>query len=142
MKHRQTAISMTVAAAIALTMSSTPSAAHNDVAKAVAGVVALGLLGAAVADNQHERGHEEYTAHPNLHADENAVGRCSHKAKRKVKKAGGYKFKVNHVNSVRLANDGTTHVSFVGTGYYDFGHKTSDIVCVVKQGKVKSFVFN
>lgn len=126
----------------ALALMTGPTAAHNDTAKAVAGIVALGLLGAAVADNQHERGYDTYKPHPNLHGDENAVGTCAHKAKRKVKDAGGYKFKVKHVNSVTPENDGTTHVSMVGTGYYDFGHKTSDILCIVKGHKVTSFVNN
>ena len=50
----------------------------GDRAAAVAGVIALGLLGAAVAQHQHGKGHEEYRHHPKLHADENAVGACMH----------------------------------------------------------------
>lgn len=140
MRSKNKAIAIAAAAATAFTLTAAPTLAHNDTAKAVAGVIALGLLGAAVADHQHERGHEDYTPHPQLHPDENAVGRCAHKGKRNVKKAGGYKFKVKHVNSVRAADDGTTHVSFVGKSYYDYGHRTSDIICVVRGDKVERFV--
>lgn len=134
--------SIVAAGVIALSVTASPSYANDDTAKAIAGVIALGLLGAAVADHQHERGYEEYKAHPKLHADENAVGHCAHRAKRMVKKAGGYKFKLNHVDNIRVSDNGATHVSFVGTGYYDFGHKTSDIKCVVAGGKIKKFNFD
>lgn len=142
MLFRKNTLSATMTATLVMALSMAPAQADDDTAMAIAGVIALGLLGAAVASDQHDRGHEKYTPHPKLHVDENAVGRCAHRAKRKVKNAGGYNFKVNHVNSVKAEKNGSTHVSFVGTGYYSFGHKTSDIRCVIKNHKVSSFRFD
>ena len=56
--------SVALATALALAVSASPSAANDDTAKAIAGVIALGLLGAAIADDQHNRGHEGYTPQP------------------------------------------------------------------------------
>ncbi|MCP5085191.1 MAG: hypothetical protein GY952_00050 [Rhodobacteraceae bacterium] len=130
------------AAALAVSVSTAPVAAHDDFAKALAGVVAVGIIGAALADHQHNRGEEEYKRHPKVHADENAVGRCMHRTKKRVKKAGGYKAKLNHVRHVRANGDGKTKVDMVVTGYYSFGHKTSDVHCVVKNHKIVSFKHN
>ncbi len=113
----------------------------GDRAAAVAGVIALGLLGAAVAQHQHGKGHEEYRHHPKLHADENAVGACMHRAKRLVRKAGGHHTKLNRVDRVNHRDNGSTVVVFHATGYYDFGHKKSKIRCVVKRHKVTKFDF-
>ena len=129
------------AGVLAFSVSTSASYANDDTAKAIAGIIALGLLGAAVAQDQHDRGHEEYTAHPRLHPDENAVGHCVHRGKHLVKKAGGNRFNLDHVNDISVNGDGSTHVSFVGTGYYVYGHKTSDVICVVKNGKVASLKF-
>lgn len=134
--------SVTSSAALVLALSAPPSAANEDAAKAIAGIIALGVLGNAVAHHQHERGYEDYKRHPRLHPDENAVGRCMHRGKRELKNAGGYRLDLNHVNNVRAENDGSTHVSMVVTGYYPVGHKTSDVICVVKNDRISSFQYN
>ena len=134
--------SLTSSAALVLAMSAPPSAANDDTANAIAGVIALGVLGAAVAHHQHDRGYDEYKSHPKLHPDENAVGKCMHRGKKELKKAGGYRLDLNHVDSVRAQNNGSTHVSMVVTGYYPAGHKTSDVICVVKNHKITSFKYN
>lgn len=141
----KTVISAISAIALVASVSATPVAANkesDDVAKALAGVIAAGVLGAAIAKHQHERGDEEYTPHPKVHADENAIGRCMHKSLSTVKKGGGYDLELEHVKSVKAASDGSTRVEFVATGYYPTGHKTSDILCVVKNGKVTSLKHN
>ena len=107
--------------------------------EAIAGIIALGLLGAAVADYQHDEGHEEYTHHPKLHPDENAVGKCLHRAKKEVKNAGGHYTELNNVDKVKAKEDGKTVVVFHATGYYGFGHKESKIRCVIKDGKIVKF---
>lgn len=135
-------IPLTSSVALALAVTATPSAANDDTAKAIAGIIALGVLGAAVADHQHDRGYEDYKPHPKLHADENAVGKCMHRGKRTLKKAGGYRLVLNHVNSVHAKANGSTHVSMVVTGYYPVGHKTSDVICVVKNHKIIKFKFD
>ena len=132
-------VSLVSAAALALSVTATPSSANDDAAKAIAGIIALGVLGAAVADHQHKRGHNEDTPHPQLHPDENAAGLCAHHGEKLVAKAGGYELEVEHVNSVEVGSDGATHVSMVMTGYYPAGHKTSDVICVIKNHKVTSF---
>ena len=111
-------------------------------AAAIAGVIALGLLGAAVAQHQHKEGHDEYRHHPKLHSDENAVGACMHRARRMVKRAGGHNAKLNKVDRVRKRDNGNTVVVFHATGYYDFGHKRSKVRCVVKNHKVIKFEFS
>lgn len=65
-----------------------------------------------------------------------------HRGKRELKKAGGYRLDLDHVNGVRAENDGSTHVSMVVTGYYPAGHKTSDVICVVKNGNITGFKYN
>lgn len=135
-------ISLASSAALVLVMSAPPSTANEDTAKAIAGIIALGVLGAAVAHHQHERGYEDYKNHPKLHPDENAVGKCMHRGKKELKRAGGYRLDLNHVNNVRAENDGSTHVSMVVTGYYPAGHNTSDVICVVKNDRITSFQYN
>ncbi|MGR3661810.1 MAG: hypothetical protein ACU0CA_11585 [Paracoccaceae bacterium] len=135
-------ISVTSTIAMVASLTVTPASANDDTANAIAGIIALGVLGAAISEHQHRRGYDEYVTHPRLHPDENAIGRCMHKGKRAVKKAGGYRMELENVNSIIVGKDGATHISFVATGYYPIGHKTSDVICVVKNGKVTSFNFN
>jgi hypothetical protein len=135
-------VSLTSSAVLVLALSVRPSAADEDTANAIAGIIALGVLGAAVAHHQHDRGYEDYKRHPKLHPDENAVGNCMHRGKKELKRAGGYRLDLNHVDSVRAHSDGSTHVSMVVTGYYAAGHKTSDVNCVVKNHKITSFKYN
>tara|TARA_R110000744_G_scaffold217072_1_gene335853 strand:- start:142 stop:573 length:432 start_codon:yes stop_codon:yes gene_type:complete len=113
----------------------------TEAAAAIVGVVALGLLGAAVADSQHNSGNVEYRHHPHLHPDENAVGACMHHTKHLVKKEGGHKAKLDKVDKVEAKSHGETLVVFRATGYFDFGHKTSKIRCTVKHHKVVKFEF-
>jgi len=139
------ATSLISAAALALSFAASPSLASTDsdnAAKAIVGVIAAGVLGAAIAKHQHDRGYDDYRPHPNVHSDENAVGRCMHKGLRDVEKAGGFDLELENVKSVKASNDGSTRVEFVATGYYPTGHKTSDILCVIKNGKIKSFKHN
>lgn len=115
------------------------SAKNKDRAEAIAGIIALGLLGAAAAQHQHDQGHEHYRPHPRFHPDENAVGTCMHHAKRTVKRAGGFRIKLNNVSKVASKPNGRTVVLFEATGYYDFGHKRSRIRCVVKNHRIVKF---
>lgn len=130
------------AAGLAMAMAATPAQANEDTAKAIAGIIALGLLGAAIAEDQSNSSHPDYKPHPRVDPNENAVGACVHRATRKVKKAGGSRLKLNKVNSVVAGSDGKTSVSIRVTGYYPALNKTSDVVCVVKNNKVVSYVNN
>jgi len=139
------ATSLVAAAALAFSVTALPAAASSesdDVAKALVGVIAAGVLGAAIAKHQHKRGYDEYQDHPRVHADENAVGRCMHAGLRAVKKAGGYDLELENVKSVNTSGNGSTRVEIVATGYYPAGHKTSDILCVINHGKVTSIKHN
>ena len=118
------------------------SDASDDFAKALAGVVALGVLGAAAGKHQHQQGYNNYRAHPQLHPDENAVGACMHYSQRIVDRAGGYSFDLDRVQSIDLLGDGVTQVRMIGTGYYDNGSKTSRIVCNVRNSTVIGFNYN
>jgi len=130
------------AAAFALTLSNSPSFANEDTAKAIAGIIALGAIGAAIAHDQHKNGHRQYTNHPKVHAEENAVGRCMYRVKNEVKNAGGYRANLDHVKSVNTAGSGALDVKMVVTGYYDFGHRTSDVNCTVHNNKVSKFSYH
>lgn len=114
---------------------------HDDTAAKIVGVVALGVLGAALASHQHRRGEVEYRPHPRLHPDENAVGRCMHKAEREVQKAGGHYVELNDVQDVNYKRNGKTVVRMRVTGFYSFTNKTSNVRCVVNRGRVTKFEF-
>lgn len=131
--------------ALALSASNFEAAAHHKkhhgkTARAIAGIVALGMLGAAVG--HHQRKNEYYDPHPALHPDENAVGTCMHHAKRLVREAGGHHARLNRVNRVEAKPNGRTVVVFHATGFYDFGAKKSKVRCVVKHHRIVKFKFN
>lgn len=133
---------LTAAAALVLSTSTNiVKADDNDLAGAVAGVVIAGILGAAVADHQHNEGHEDYRPHSRLHPDENAVGTCMHHGKRIVKKAGGHSLQLDTIDSIDAQGDSTV-VVFEATGYYDFGSKSSVVRCTVRNHKVVSFDYS
>lgn len=126
-----------------ITISEASAGKKNDeAAAAIAGVIALGLLGAAAASHQHDQDYEEYRPHPRFHPDENAVGTCMHHAKRLVKNAGGHHTRLNNVNKIEAKPNGRTVVVFHATGYYDFGRKKSKVRCVVKNHRIVNFKFN
>ena len=133
-----TALSLALALSLG---TSTAYANDKDTAAALAGIVALGVIGAAIGHDQHRRGDEDYTNHPRVHPDENAVGRCMHRAKRLVKKAGGDHVELDHVADVKMLNNGNTVVRMQVTGYYPFASKTSNVRCVVHNNKIKKFEF-
>lgn len=112
----------------------------GEVAGAIAGVIALGILGAAVG--HHQRDNESYESHPALHPDENAVGTCMHHAIRLVKKAGGHYAQLDNVDKVVLKPNGNTVVVFHASGFYDFGRKQSKIRCVIRDHRITKFKFN
>lgn len=114
---------------------------HHDTAATIAGVVALGVLGAALASHQHRRGEDEYTPHPRFHPDENAVGRCMHRAEREVQRAGGHYVQLDDVQDVNYKNNGKTVVQMRVTGFYSFANKTSSVRCVVNRGRVTRFEY-
>ena len=60
------------------------SANNDDAVAAIAGIIALGVIGAAVGKHQHQQGYEDYRPHPQLHSDENAVGTCMHHTEKLV----------------------------------------------------------
>ena len=117
------------------------SAKDDDVAKAIAGIVAIGIIGAAIADHQHKSGHDVYSAHPRVHPDENAVGACMHHGKRLVEKAGGNYFQLDNVDRVDVQGADTV-VVFEATGFYDFGAKSSVVRCTVRNSQVVAFDYS
>lgn len=112
----------------------------GEVAGAIAGIIALGLLGATVG--RHQRDNEYYEPHPALHPDENAVGNCMHHTTRIVKKAGGHYAQLDNVDKIEAKPNGNTVVVFHATGFYDFGSKQSRVRCVVKNHRVIKFKYN
>lgn len=131
-------ICLTMAWPIAPVMANETS---DNAAKAIAGIVALGVIGNAIAKHQHQQGYEEYKPHPQVHPDENAVGACIHNGERIVARAGGWDFRLEDVREVYVQGD-ITHVVFHGTGYYSYGHKTSLVQCQVRHGKVIHFNYS
>lgn len=113
----------------------------DNAAKALVGIVALGVIGNAIAKHQHQQGYEEYRPHPSIHPDENAVGACIHNGERIVHRAGGWDFRLEDVREVYVQGN-ITHVVFHGTGYYSYGHKTSLVQCQVRHGKVIHFNYS
>jgi primase-polymerase (primpol)-like protein len=131
-----------LATALALAASAAPVTAHNKAAGVAAGVIAAGLIGAAIAKHQHKRGYKEYNPHPDVTDEENVVGRCVHHGLAEVQNAGGDNFKLDHVISTTVVDDGSTRVKFVATRYYSYGHKTNDVNCVVLNGEVVEFKYS
>ncbi|MCF6321918.1 MAG: hypothetical protein L3J32_09150 [Rhizobiaceae bacterium] len=116
---------------------------NDDAAAAIAGIIALGVLGAAISRNQRKQGVEEYRPHPKIRYDENAVGACLFRAESLVRGAGGSTAQLNSVKNIQLANNGDTIVTMTATGVYPAGSKTSDIYCVVgNDHRVRDFRFN
>lgn len=119
------------------------SAQANDGAAAIAGIIALGVLGAAISRDQHKQGVKEYRPHPSVHYDENAVGACLYRAESLVRGAGGFTAQLNSVKNIQLANNGDTIVTMTATGVYPAGSKTSDVYCVVgADHRIRDFRFN
>lgn len=114
----------------------------DNAAKALVGIVALGVLGAAVAEHQHDEGYQDYRPHPDLPPNENVIGICIHYGLNIVKRAGGYDFELEDVRRIDRAGS-TSIVTFYGTGYYPRGqHKTSLVECQVRANKVVAFNYN
>ncbi|MFC4667545.1 hypothetical protein ACFO5X_03165 [Seohaeicola nanhaiensis] len=131
-------ICMTLAGQVGSVMANETS---DNAAKAIAGIVALGVIGNANAKHQHQRGYEEYKPHPQVHRDENTVGACIHNGERIAARAGGWDFRLEGVREVYVQGD-ITHVVFHGTGYYSYGHNTSLVQCPVRHGKVIHFNYS
>jgi hypothetical protein len=129
---------MILSGALVLTVPLAPARANEDAAKAIAGIIAIGLLGAAIGKHQAKEGHDNYTPHPRVHADENAVGACMHNGELIVRRAGGYSFELEDIRDIHVKGD-ITVVTFHGTGYYTYGHKTSLVQCQVRNHRVISF---
>ncbi|MCP4936819.1 MAG: hypothetical protein GY927_22100 [bacterium] len=113
----------------------------DDAAKAIAGAIAIGILGAAMAD--HHRGRDDYRPHPRIGRDENAVGTCMHHANKIVSRSpGGLYARLKHVRRVESRGNGKTLVVAAITGVYEFGKKTSRVRCVVKNHRIVKFKYN
>ncbi len=113
---------------------------RNKAGKIIGAAVAIGVLGAALAD-QH-RYDEAYGHDSEISDKENAVGLCVHRGSRLVHKAGGDHMRLNRVNSVDVKDNARIVVKAVMTGYYDAGNKTSDVRCVVKDNRIVKFTHN
>lgn len=133
---------LSCAAALALTLSApAPALAKSEKAKAIGAAIALGILGAAVANHHRER--EYYEPHPVIGPQENAVGTCLHHADRIVRKApGGLYVRLERVKAIKRRDNGRTVVNAILTGVYQWGQKPSDVRCVVKNHRVVKFDFN
>lgn len=144
MMYKSISVSVLCAALAVGSITSDVSARHKkhsgEVAGAIAGVIALGILGAAVG--RHQRDNDTYESHPSLHPDENAVGTCMHHTIRTVKKAGGHYAQLDNVDRVETKPNGNTVVVFHATGFYDFGSKQSRVRCVIKNHRVTKFKYN
>jgi hypothetical protein len=134
--------SLVAATALTLAVTAAPSTAHDKAAGIAAGVIAAGLLGAAIANHQHKHGYKEYNPHPDVNKEENAVGRCVHHGLAQVKAAGGDNFILDHVLNTSDKGDGSTHVYFVATRYFSYGHRTNHVSCVVLNGEVLQFKYS
>ncbi|MFT5342011.1 MAG: hypothetical protein ACI9BH_001224 [Paracoccaceae bacterium] len=134
--------SLVTATALALAVSAAPSTAHNSAAQVAAGIIALGVLGAAIAHDQHKRGEPEYKPHPHAGEHENAVGKCVHHGLKEVKHAGGYNFILDHVINTAKKDDGSIHVYMVATSYFTYGHRTKHVSCVVDNGHIEQFKYS
>ena len=134
--------SLVTASALALSVTAAPSSAHNDAAGIAAGIVAAGIIGAAIAKHQHKNGYKQYKPHPNVTKEENAVGRCVHHGLSEVQNAGGDNFILDHVKNTSIKENGSVHVYMSATRYYSYGHRTSNVSCVVQDGEVVQFKYS
>jgi hypothetical protein len=106
-----------------------------------AGIVALGLLGAALASRQHDNGRvNRYEPANDYDANENAIGACTHYAERLVRQQGGYDFEVDRIRRVTVSGRNRV-VQFDGTGYYNNLRKRSRISCTVRNHTVVGFKY-
>lgn len=102
---------------------------------AIAGLVAGGIIGAAIGSHQHDQGYPDYRPHPNVPPGENAVGACVHYGNHKVKEAGGYRFQMDKLRDVTYSG-ATARVVMNATSYYPWGHNYALITCVVRDHNV------
>ncbi len=136
---------LAIAAVFAISLSAPQAVAdkrNRQKNAAIGAAIALGLIGAMAAHEQDKRGNKRYRPRRNIRPSENAVGACMLRAKRLVRRAGGYRTKLNTVRRLNHKPNGRTVVVFDATGFYDFGRKRSRIRCVVKNNRVIKFKFN
>ncbi len=105
---------------------------------AIAGIIAGGIIGAAIGRHQHDQGYPEYRPHPDVPPGENAVGACVHYGSAQVKAHGGYRFEMDKLLNVNHSGKVTT-VTMVATRYFPRGEHREEIVCVVENHRVLSF---
>lgn len=81
--YTRTACALFAAATLAA-----PSAQADDAGKLIAGV-ALGVLGASIAEHHHKHG-SHYQKHPDVSPEENAIGLCMHRTHTAMTNQGYY----------------------------------------------------
>lgn len=131
--------SAVLSVALAAALPGAPASAHDHVGE-VAGIVAAGIIGAAIGRHQAEKHEERYKPHPGVTPTENAVGICVHHGVRIVDEAGGSDFRMVEVEKVN-SEGGTTVVVFKARAVYPAGVKTSTVTCRISGGGVTSFEF-
>ena len=130
-----------ITAACALLLAMTPLASsaemsHDDKNALIAGL-ALGILGAAVATNQHHNGEPDYTPHPHVSPDENKVGMCMHRAHRALTNRGHHQAKFDHVVN-HHGNHLTIRVTSDGKNNHQ-RHYQLNATCTFDDGKISNF---
>lgn len=125
--------------ALAAVLPGAPASAHDHVGEA-AGIVAAGIIGAAIGKHQAEKHEQKYKPHPGVTPTENAVGICVHHGVIVVEEAGGSDFRMVEVKEV-TTEDGTTVVVFEARAVYPAGAKTTTVECRITGGSVTYFHF-
>ncbi|WP_170379319.1 hypothetical protein [Ruegeria atlantica] len=93
-----------VCAALAFTALTATNTQADDAGKIIAGV-ALGVLGASIAEHHHKHG-SPYQKHPDVSPEENAVGLCMHRTKTAMTNQGYYAVDFERTLSYTTNSDG------------------------------------
>lgn len=128
----------------AMLMTVTPisrsASADKAVNEALIAGVALGVLGAAIAKNQHHNGHNSYTNHPHVSKEENEIGRCMHRAHRAMTNRGHTFVNYDHVVNYRPAASADRITLRITTNERGSNHPTEkNASCTFSGGEIVGF---
>lgn len=138
--------SFTLACAIctsfAFTALTTTNAQANDAGKVIAGV-ALGVLGASIAEHHHKHG-SHYQKHPDVSPEENAIGLCMHRTKTAMTNQGYYAVDFERTLSYTTNADGIDLIDLEVARSRDSNDARSNIKahCAIQNDAVVNFRYS
>jgi len=128
--------------AVALTALTTSPTQANDAGAVIAGV-ALGVLGASIAEHHHKHG-SKYHKHPHVSEEENDVGLCMHRTHSAMTNQGYYAVDFERTLSYTTNADGIDLVDLEVARSKDSNDQRSYIKvhCAIQNDEVVNFRYS